>query len=150
MSVSLMLVPLAIAAVGAFQIGRTETDAEGRNVCHVQTRMRDITLLEAALSDTNAITSQTAGTITANWHGVRALFHRNEQGIWEVDFTGDVDETKAANIVAAIDQAYGRQVQHAVLARLRAQAPSAGMSVASETVEDDDSVTLVLNIGGGR
>lgn len=150
MSISLVLVPLAIAAIGAFQIGRSETDAEGRNVCHVQTRMRDSSLLKAALSDTNAISSQTPETIVADWHGIRALFHRNEQGIWQVDFTGDVDGTKAANIVAAVDHAYGRQVQRAVLARLRAQAPSAGMIVASETIEDDDSVTMVLSMGGER
>lgn len=150
MSVSLLLVPLAIAGIGAFQAGRAEKDAQGRNVCHVQTRMRDRALLAAALSDTKAITSQTEETITAEWHGVRALFRRNEQGIWQVDFTGEVDEKRATDIVGAVDQAYGRQVQQAVLARLRAQAPSAGMTVASETVEDDDSVTLVLDIGRGK
>lgn len=150
MSVSLLLVPLAIAGIGAFQIGRAEKDVHGRNVCHVQTRMRDRNLLEAALSDTKAITSQTQETITAEWHGVRALFRPNEQGIWQVDFTGEVDEKRAMDIAGAVDQAYGRQVQQAVLTRLKAQASSAGMAVASETLEDDDSVTLVLDIGRER
>ncbi|MCC9195320.1 hypothetical protein QNO08_03095 [Arthrobacter sp. zg-Y820] len=150
MSISLLLVPMAIAAVGAFKIGRTETDAQGQRMCQVQTRMRDAGLLAAALADTNATVSPAADTITADWLGVRAVFHRNEQGIWQVDFTGDIDEKRAADIVAAIDLAYGRQVQQAVLARLREKAPSAGMTVASETVEDDDSVTLVLNVEGTK
>lgn len=149
MSISLVLIPLAMAAVGAWQASRKETDADGRTVCHVQTRMRDSELLVAALTDTGAAVTRSAEAITGNWRGVRAQFQRDSSGIWQVDFTGEVDEQRAAEIVVAIDQAYGRQVQQTVLARLRARAPSAGMTVASETVEDDDSVTLVLNVGAG-
>ena len=150
MSISLLLVPVAIAAISAFKIGHTETDAQGKRMCQVQTRMRDAGLLVAALADTNATVSPAGETITADWLGVQAVFHRDEQGIWQVDFTGDIDEKRAAEIVAAVDSAYGRQVQQAVLARLREKAPSAGMTVASETVEDDDSVTLVLNVEGTK
>ncbi|WP_324642442.1 hypothetical protein [Pseudarthrobacter sp. LT1] len=148
MSISIVLVPIAVAAIGAWQASRQETDAEGRTVCHVQTRMRDSGLLRAALADTNAAVTASANTIVADWQGVRARFNRDEREIWQVDFTGDIDEQKASGIVATIDHAYGRQVQRAVLARLRARAPLAGMTVASESLEEDDSVTLVLNVGG--
>jgi hypothetical protein len=148
MSISLILVPLAMAAIGTWQASRTETDTDGRTVCHVQTRMRDSELLSAALTGTHAAITRSAEEIIADWHGVKAQFRRDVRGIWQVDFTGEVDEQRAAEIVVAIDQAYGRQVQQAVLGRLRDRAPSAGMTVASETLEDDDSVTLVLNVGG--
>lgn len=148
MSISIILVPLAMAAIAGWQASRKETDVEGRTVCHVQTRMRDSELLSAALTDTYAAVTRSAEEITADWHGVSARFRRDASGIWQVDFTGEIDERRASEIVVAIDQAYGRQVQQAVLSRLRERAPAAGMTVASETVEDDDSVTLVLNVGG--
>jgi hypothetical protein len=149
MSVSIVLVPLAIAAIGAWQASRKETDAQGRTVCHVHTRMRDESLLAAALADTRANVTRTPGLIVAAWQGVQAEFRRDAQGVWQVDFSGDVDEAQASAIVVAVDQAYGGQVQQAVLARLRERAPAAGMTVASETVEDDNSVTLVLDVGAG-
>lgn len=149
MSVSIVLVPLAIAAIGAWQASRKETDSHGRTVCHVRTRMRDESLLAAALADTRANVTRTSDVIVGTWQGVQAEFRRDTQGVWQVDFTGDVDQARASAIVVAIDQAYGRQVQQAVLARLRERAPTAGMTVASETVEDDNSVTLVLSVGRG-
>lgn len=147
MSVSIILVPLAVAAVSAWQAGRQESDAEGRTVCHVQTRMKDQGLLAAALHDTRADVAVSSDSLIARWQGVEANFQRDKQGIWQAHFTGDVDLERASGIVAAIDVAYGRQVQRSVLSRLRERAPHAGMSVASETVEADDSVTIVLNVG---
>lgn len=149
MSVSLVLVPVAFAAIAAWQAARPEeqTATDGLVVQHVQTRMRDEHLLAAALSETQAVVSRTPTDIVAEWTNVRAEFHRDEMGIWQVNFTGDVDAARASAIVTAIDAAYGAQVQRAVLARLRDRAPEAGMFVESETVEDDQSVTLVLGQG---
>lgn len=147
MSVSILLVPLAIAAVSAWQVGRHETDSDGMTICHVQTRMRDQRLLTAALRDTRADVAVTNDSLVARWQGVDASFQRDDQGIWQAHFTGDVDVERASGIIEAVDLAYGRRVQHDVLAKLRERAPLAGMLVASETVEADDSVTLVLNVG---
>lgn len=147
MSVSIVLVPLAIAAVSAWQASRREVDAEGRTVCNVQTRMKDEGLLAAALRDTQAHVTIAGEKMVATWQGTRAEFRRDSAGIWQAHFSGDIDVDRASEIVLAVDEAYGRQVQQAVLARLRERAPAAGMSVESETVEDDDSITLVLNVG---
>jgi hypothetical protein len=149
MSVSIVLVPLAIAAISAWQASREEVDAEGRTICHVQTRMKDQGLLAEALRQTRADVSVYPDKLIAKWQGVEAEFARDEHGIWQANFTGDVDVDRASSIVVAIDVAYGHQVQQAVLAKLRERAPAAGMSVASETVEADSSVTLVLNVGVG-
>jgi hypothetical protein len=148
-SISIILIPAAIAAVSAWQASRPATDGTGRTVCHVQTRMRDDGLLVAALTDTKAIVTQSEGRIIAQWQSVQAEFARDAQGIWQVDMTGEVDQEIASGIVAAVDQAYGRQVQAAVLARLRERAPVAGMKVESERVEQDASVTLVLTVEAG-
>lgn len=149
MSVSIVLVPIAIAAIGAWQASRKDTAPDGQIVCHVSTRMRDGGLLAAALADAGAQVAREGEGIEAVWQDAQAHFTRDSDGIWQVHFTGPIDEDRAVAIVMAVDQFYGRQVQQAVLAQLKERAPSAGMSVASETVEDDESVTLVLNVGQG-
>lgn len=109
MSVSIVLVPLAIAAISSWQASKKETDVQGRTLCHVSTRMRDMTLLAAALSDTRAAVTAIGTTLVADWSGVRAEFARDADGIWQANFTGDIDEERAIGIVGAIDQAYGLQ-----------------------------------------
>lgn len=147
MSVSIVLVPLAIAAISAWQASKTEIDAQGRTLCQVSTRMRDEILLQAALADTRAIVGRSGTMISADWAGVRAEFACDEAGIWQANFTGDIDEARAIGVITAIDQAYGRQVQQAVVQRLKQRAPSAGMSVVSERMENNDTMTLVLEVG---
>lgn len=147
MSVSIILVPIALAAVAAWHAAQTE-EQDGHLVCHVATRMRDPQLLTAALTDTGASVETAEGEVVARWHGVDAVFRRDEQGIWSVHLTGETDEEQALDIVTAIDAAYGRQVQRAVLARLKARAPDAGLEVTSETKQGDD-ITLVLTVAAG-
>ncbi|PZG14689.1 hypothetical protein C1I95_21130 [Micromonospora craterilacus] len=148
MSISVVLVPLAVAAVVAVQGVAARRDQQGRVVCQVQTRMRDERLLAAALHDTAAVVGADRDTITADWAGVRANFQRDADGIWSAHFTGEVDEERAVEVVRAIDTAYGRQVQRAVLERLRQQAPAAGLRLESEQVTEDASVRLVFAVEG--
>lgn len=146
MSVSLILLPLAVAAVTAYQGTRSERDADGRIICQVRTRMRDATLLAAALEETNARVTRDDQQIIAEWQGVRARFVRGEDGIWAAHFSGEVDEARAVEIVSAIDASYGRQVQRAVLQRLRDRAATVGLRLESETVTEDNSVQLVFAV----
>lgn len=146
MSLSLVLLPLAIASISAWKAGHEDVDVQGRTICRVRTRMKDQGLLMAALRETQADVSADDNRISAQWKGVEAEFFRSGQGVWQANFTDGVDIERASSIIEAIDVAYGRQVQQAVLAKLRARAPAAGMSVGSETIEADSSVTLILNV----
>lgn len=148
MSIELILIPAAIAGISAWKTARATSSDTGRTVCHVGTRMRDPDLLAAALADAQASVHPGVDIITARWVGVQADFHRDAQGIWQVDMTGDVDVEQASTIVAAVDQAYGRRVQAAVLARIRERAGALGMHIESENLEDDMSVTLTLEMRG--
>ncbi|ADU49566.1 hypothetical protein [Intrasporangium calvum] len=150
MSIEIVLVPLAIAAVSAWNAARAEQDGTGRQVVQVETRMRDAGLLQQALRDTGARVQAESESITAVWQGVEAVFRRDEAGIWHVRMTGDVDEVRAASIARAVDQAYGRRVQQAVIARLRDRAEPAGMRIESERIEEDESITLTLSVGASR
>ncbi len=41
---------------------------------------------------------------------------------------------------------YGKRVLQSLVQRLRERAPAAGMNIESETVEEDETVTMVLNV----
>ena len=149
MSISIVLLPLAVAAV------RTAADRidrrleKGGLVCSVSTRMRDGVLLARALEDTGAAVTPSDDALEIAWTDVTARFDRDADGIWSAHFDGDVDEDRARELVGAIDAAYGRRVQSAVVERLRERAPAAGLRLDSETVAADSSVTLVLTVERG-
>ncbi|MFG2043189.1 hypothetical protein [Dactylosporangium sp. NPDC048998] len=147
MSVSLLLVPLAIAAAAAH--ARLSEKSSATTVCQVQTRMRDAALLGAALRDSRAAVSAEGADLVADWAGVRARFSRDPQHIWTAHLTGDVDEPRAMEIVRSVDAAYGRQVQQAVLARLTERAPAAGLRLESRSVTPDAAVRLVFAVERG-
>jgi hypothetical protein len=111
--------------------------------------MRDGALLAQALQDTGAAVTSSTDSLEISWTDVTARFDRDQDGVWSAHFGGDVDEARARELVGAIDSAYGRRVQSAVLDRLRERAPAAGLRLDSETVEADSSVTLVLTVDRG-
>ncbi|MBW6433736.1 hypothetical protein KZ829_08265 [Actinoplanes hulinensis] len=143
MSVSLLLVPLAMAGAAAVQ-ARAAGRSDG--VCDVRTRMRDVTLLGEALRDTGATVVTSGETLTAVWGETKAsaTFTRDAEGIWGAHFTG-IQQDRAVELVTAVDEAYGRRVQRAVLERLRDQAPAAGLRLESESVTDG-AVQLVFEV----
>jgi hypothetical protein len=145
MSVSLILIPVALAAATAIQ-ARASRGAGGGTICTVSTRMRDSALLGAALRETGAVVTDGTDQVDAAWAGVEARFTRGADGVWTAHFRGDVDEARAVGIVQRLDAAYGRQVQAAVVERLRDRAPAAGLRLESETVTDDAAVRLVFAV----
>jgi hypothetical protein len=146
MSVSIVLVPIALAGIAAWQASRRVPDVQGRMSCRVSTRMRSEPLLAAALADTGASVTIADGQLIASWIGLTGTFLRDDAGIWSAHFSEDVELERAEQIIGAIDASYGRRVQQEVLARIRERAPQAGMHVESEEVEADDTVTVVLNV----
>ncbi|GLW28503.1 hypothetical protein [Actinoplanes regularis] len=145
MSVSLLLVPLALAGVAAVQ-ARAERRQDGMTVVRVGTRMRDVTLLADALRDTGAtVTSSSGSALTAAWDEQLLAFSRDAEGIWSAHASGMPAE-RAIELVTAVDAAYGRRVQQAVLERIRDRAPTAGLRLESESVQDDASVRLVFEV----
>lgn len=144
MSISLILLPLAVAAVAKAAAAGGPNQP---NVCTVSTRLRDARLLTAALGDTGAeVSAAGPDAIDAAWDELVAEFRRGEDGIWQAHFTGTADEQLCVDTVLAIDQCYGHRVQAEVLHKLRDRAPAAGMTLVSETTNADRSVTMVLEV----
>ncbi|MGF2947810.1 hypothetical protein [Microbacterium alcoholitolerans] len=166
MSVSLILVPAALAVAGIVggigvagvqsQTEAGQTDAAqrprgGATPLQVQTRMRDADLLASALRDLGAASVQTvAGELTAVVGDLALRMTRDEEGIWTAHVAGsdgrDADVADATALIERMDAAYARRVQQEVAARIRARADDAGFELLSESREQDDSVTMVLSV----
>ncbi|MFD4957977.1 hypothetical protein [Microbacterium sp. NPDC058389] len=169
MSVTLILIPAALAAataisaaggIGALtQLGRDdevgaagEAAAEsGPRPVEVRTRMKDPDLLGDALRDIGATGVAFDGdALSAAIDGVELDMRRSEDGVWAAHFQRadgrELAEAEAAELVARLDAAYALRVQQTVAARIRERAASAGFELVSESRDDDDTVTMVLDV----
>lgn len=164
MSISLILVPAALAAaaalggtgvLGAVAQNRDATTEPGAPPAAVpiavQTRMKDANLLAAALADLGADdTSLVDGELTATIDGLELVMSRTEDDVWGAHLSRldghEATEADAAELMTRLDAAYARHVQQAVAERIRARADQAGFELVSETRDEDDTVTMVLNV----
>ena len=150
----ILLIPLALAAAHAVVavagvITAGVKDGEEQKACVVQTRLKDPGLLVEALQSIGArATLQANGSVSGSWEGLTYSFVHHDDGTLSAHFDADVDVDRARELILAIDAAYAKAVQEAVRQRVRERAGELGMTVESETVGADQSVTLVLNVDG--
>ena len=144
MSLEILLIPVAMAAYAAWQ-ARAEAGAHN---CLVETRWRHIGLLTQALEDLGAESiSATADSTSATINGVATTFSRGEDGIMTAHFPRETNVDDAVAIVNEVDSAYTRRVQDAVYRRIRSRVSELGYEIDSEAVDDDETITLVVNVG---
>ena len=170
MSVSLILIPAALAAVTAITAaggigalaqtgGERDADRDGTDTTigtgphpvSVRTRMKDPDLLGDALRDIGATQLTRQGEdLAAVIDGVELTMTRTPEGVWGAHFRRpdgrELAEEDAAALVERLDAAYALRVQQTVAARIRERAASAGFELVSETRDHDDTVTMVLDV----
>ena len=163
MSVTLILLPIALAAAAAAGgiggIGAAIT-AKGNNAdnaagatpeIRVRTRMKDSTLLADALTNLGATAIDVSRTrVIAEVDGVSLTMTLTDDGVWEahVESLDGVEVTvqSATELLQHLDGEYALMVQQAVAEKIRLRAESSGFDLVSETREADDTVTMVLNV----
>ena len=152
MSVEVLLIPAALAGVSAVMagfsgLGAMFTNDEGRRVCVIQTRLKHPDLLAEALTNLGAeATVDAEGGVYATWDGIPLGFARNADGVIACRFGGDISDARAQEMIDAVDAEYARLVQRQVHQRVRERAADLGMTIESETVDDDENITVVLNV----
>ncbi len=122
--------------------------AEEEKACVVQTRLKHPGLLVEALRSLGATATASTRGVSGTWEGMSFRFVHHEDGTLSAEFDFGVDVERAREFILATDAAYARAVQEAVRQRVRERAGQLGMTVESETVAEDRSVTLVLNVDG--
>ncbi|RRD35445.1 hypothetical protein EII31_05925 [Leucobacter sp. OH2974_COT-288] len=174
MSVSLFLVPMALTVTaGVMTTHKTqqakekitdsavtsqpvhETNSPETTVLQVQTRMRDTGLLVRAFSELGATVHEAnQDMVVAELQHTLFTMQRDSTGVWaahaEAVAVGrgrqrQVTAETAAEMLRQLDATYGRLVQQAVVERIHAQAANVGMQVSSQTVEEDQSIRIVLD-----
>jgi hypothetical protein len=155
LSVEILLVPLALAAahavmaVAGVMTAGVDENGEERKACVVQTRLKHPGLLVEALHSVGAkAKAHSDGSVTGTWEAINFSFVHKEDGTLSAHFDADVDVERARELILATDAAYAKAVQEAVRQRVKQRAGELGMTVESETVGQDESVTLVLNVDG--
>ena len=146
MSIELVLIPLALAAISAAKAAKMGSESPEGHV-QVQSRLKDGYLLSAALTDVGATVShQTDEWMLATFSEGELKLNRTGTAPWVAHFGDGWSQEAAINLVGDLDAAYGLRVQKAVVARLRDRLPGAGMTLESERVEDDRTVTMMLRV----
>ena len=148
MSLTLVLVPLSIAAAAATQGRRARrADVGSSHEVRVESRMRDETLLVVSLQDLGATVRRADdGALLVDTAGGGLTMRRDAAGLWNACFTGEWRPEGARALVESLDRAYGLRVQQAVIRRLEERAPAAGMRISSQSIDDDRVVTLVMEV----
>ena len=171
MSVTIVLIPAAIAAIATAAAGGTAAAGVGIGVAgairslagggadepavlQVRTRMKDRGLLAEALGDLGAIDVETGDEVAATVDGIQLVMTQTPDGIWAAQFTPApgrpaVTTQEATKLAERLDGAYAARVQTAVAQRIRDRASDAGLELVSETVGQDDEVTMVLDVRAG-
>jgi predicted regulator of Ras-like GTPase activity (Roadblock/LC7/MglB family) len=145
MSLEIILIPMAIALITAANTkAKSNLGADSPNQVAVETRMKNQALLEKAMSKISCSPISDENVITGNYNSVFFTFKRNVEGIWAASFVAGTSLEVATEIISKIDKAYGLEVQAEVLRKIKERAPQAAMSLESETLNEDSSVTLLL------
>lgn len=142
MSLEILLVPAAMAAYAAWQARAEQSSAH----CLVETRWRHVGLLELALADMAAQNVRILDdSVTAIVDKIPVKFVRTSDAL-TAHFPEDTDVEIATDLVGRLDSAYTRRVQDAVYRRIRSRVDKLGFEVVAETVDDDETITLVINV----
>jgi hypothetical protein len=145
-SLEIVLIPLAIAAVSAYNAKRENDSNTGQVKINVQTRMKNQEMLIEALRVLGLSASVTENLLRINNSDIEFLMKKNESDIWTAQFDNDISEDAATSLLISLDKEYGKLVQATVVQRIKERASVNGMNLESESFNGDNSVTLTLNV----
>lgn len=146
MSIELILLPVALPFLIASEIKRAAIGDKAPRSVDVSSRMKNEELLQKAFEAHGVKVRKKLGVWSGTWDGHFFSYHRNEQGLLVFSFPKDMDVEKAKSFIADIDQSYGYLVQRLLVARIQERVTLSGFSLESERVEQDHTVTMVLNL----
>ena len=145
MSVSLALIPVAIAVAGAIAT-RKEAQRDPQDSFRLETRMKDEGLLNAALESYGCRSVVTGGTVDSALGDTRMVFERDERGVFDALFVGDISAEHAGAFLTELNEEYTLLVQQRVYQNLLSRAEERGLVVESEEIQEDNSVMITLRV----
>ncbi len=116
---------------------------QANNKTSIDTIMNDEGLLLAALADLGLDFKNDGGSIKLSINGVDVAFAKDMSGAYSADFEGG-DATAVASLVENVSELYKQKVQQKVYDNVMSRASENGLSLESERVAADNSITLTF------
>lgn len=145
MSVTLALIPVAIAVAGAVSTRKQGREESPRGF-RLETRMKDEELLRTALERYGCKNVVKDESVDAAWGETRMLFERDERGVFHAVFTKDISAENATSFLTELDAEYALLVQENVYRNLISRANEKGLIVESDEILEDNSVVITLRV----
>ena len=108
--------------------------------------MKDEELLNAALERYGCRSVVMGATVDSALGDTRMVFERDESGVFDALFIGNISTEHAATFLGELDEEYTLLVQQRVYENLLSRARDRGLVVESEEVQVDNSVVITLRV----
>jgi hypothetical protein len=146
MSVFVVLIPLAFAMAEAISDWRKEK-INGKLAFCLETSLTDIALVKKVLLslDYEVAESEKQLEITIA-DKTRLRLQPNAKGTIDALFIGDIALDQGKEILQQIASEYGNLVQQLIYQRLKERSQNQGWTIENETVQEDNSLLLTLQV----
>lgn len=141
MSLEILLIPAALAAHAAWQARAEKRAYDAQQV--VETRLKDPGMLAQAIRNLGGVAEVRPDGVHGQLRGASLSFTTNQDGL-AVARVANVDGSMAEALISQIDADYASQVQTHLYDRLVARAAELGLTVESEHVDEDNTITVTL------
>lgn len=148
MSVEMLLIPIVIAAVGSTGVTIdifSKKEAKS-NVIVYETKMKDYGLLKKALEVFGHKPFLEQDYMDINLEEYELIFKLNDEDIFEAVFRGTITPEHAEEMVSEIYDEYTKLVQEQVYYKVLENIQEHNMELESESIQEDNSIVLTLNI----
>jgi hypothetical protein len=145
MSVIIALVPLAIALAGALANRKKIVNNTAQGFC-LDTGITDIALLRQAFSILDYQVTEIKEGLSVGLGKTAFQLVRNENGSYDAVFPAKIAEQQGQEFIQQILGEYGKLVQQQVYQRVKTEAKNKSWTVENETVQEDNSILLTLQV----
>ncbi len=143
MSVEILLIPIAIAAVGAIKASNNENQ-EASDLISIKTKIKDAKLLEKSLKIYGCKNVSMGEILETEINQSRIIFEKDENNIFNAIFIGNISLEDANEFILGVNEEYTKLVQEQVYKKLLKNADNYNLRLESEEVKKDNSIVLTF------
>jgi hypothetical protein len=145
MSIELVLLPIAIAAIGTMKNWK-QAQEQSEEFFYLETRMTNAGILREALTNCGCQSVSAEKSVNSSIAGAQITFEPGEEGVFYAGFFGVIPIPQAEKFIDDLHTEYTRLVQQDVYVKLLERAASKGLFLDSEEIQQDGSILLTLRI----
>ncbi|MEK4298639.1 hypothetical protein MKY30_04335 [Oceanobacillus sp. FSL W8-0428] len=149
MSLSFILVPIAIGATSAISLAMSEKIEEGE-FYKITTSMKDNTMLTEALQNYGCNVTIENERMQSSLGNTQLAFQQEENGTFSAIFAEDVAVEDAKELLTNIQNEYTSFVQKQTYDKLLQRAEKEGLMLESENTDDEDTIVLTFQVRENR